>query len=44
MTYIMSNLPEEYVNIIENLKEKLDEDINIFNIKIIMEIYWKSNI
>ena len=39
MTYIMSNLPEEYVNIIENLKEKLDEDINLFNIKIIMEIY-----
>ena len=35
MTQLLSNLPEEYKNIIENLEYKLDNDINLLAIKII---------
>ena len=33
MTYILSNLPEEYEKIIENLEDELDDDIDMFTIK-----------
>ena len=29
MTHIMSNLPEEYVNIVEYLEDKLDDNIGM---------------
>ena len=33
MIYILSNPPEEYENIIENLEQKFNEDIDMLNIK-----------
>ena len=35
VTLILSNLPEEYENTVENLEEKLDDDIHMLTIKII---------
>ena len=35
MTHILSNLPEAYKNIIENLEEKLDDGRNTLTIDII---------
>ena len=37
MTHIISNLPEEYENIVENLEDELDDDIAMLNIKIIWD-------
>ena len=34
MTHILSNLPELYKNIVENLEDKLDDDIYMLTIKI----------
>ena len=34
MTHILSNLPELYKNILENLEDKLDDDIYMLTIKI----------
>ena len=36
MTHILSNIPEEYENIVENLEYKLDDDIDM----LIIEIIW----
>ena len=35
MTHILSNLPEYYDNIVENLEYRLDDDIHMLAIKII---------
>ena len=37
MTHILSNLPEEYENIVENLEDKLDENIDMLPIKRIQD-------
>ena len=37
MTHILSNLPEEYDSIVENLEEKVDDDIDMLTIKKIQE-------
>ena len=33
MTHILTNLPEEYKNIFENLEEKLDDKNNMFTVE-----------
>ena len=37
MTHIISNLPEEYENIVENLEDKLHNDIAMLTIERIQE-------
>ena len=37
MTHILSNLPEEYENIFENLEKELDYYIDMLTIKIIWD-------
>ena len=43
MPYILSNLPEAYKNIVENIKDKLENYVNYFDIKNIPE-YLLENI
>ena len=40
MTHIMSNLPEEYKNMVENLEDELDDEIDMFAIEIIRDKLW----
>ena len=37
MTHILSNLPKEYENIVENLEDELDDNIDMLTIKIIQD-------
>ena len=37
MAHILSNLPEEYENIVENVEDSLDDDIDLLTIKIILD-------
>ena len=37
MTHILSNLPEEYNNIVENLEYELDDEIGMLNLEIIWD-------